>query len=343
MNSKIGIKESSRMITFLILPQMVLHQISWDLQNLCNGMIFNYIIYSVVFFVLIKLMKKSFTGYDQSINPVFEKAINTIYIIYVFFMTLYNFTICSEALIYTSSGIFNINTLMFLPFVSAVICAVLGLESISRASYIAFYIVGLIVIFIIMLTFKGWSAENIYPVFGNNFAGIFKEFSLLKCFFGTMGIYFLKNNFKNNNAYTAFKNVFFISFVFGLTIIILCILTIPYPMGELYKFSLNAIFSVAKSGSFFHRFELVLLFFLLMLQILSASVGLYLISAASADFVNLKDYKPFCLLFGVIIFFLSMVTKNINVIQIAYYISSALLIILILLKSHFKLSKRKES
>lgn len=343
MNSKIGIKESTRMIVFLILPQVILHQISIGLIKLNNGLVYNYIIYSIIFFALIKLMKKSFVGDKSSVNSVFEKFVDILYIAYILFMTLYNFGICSEALFFTSSGVFSKNAVIFLPFISAVICALLGVESISRTSYMAFYIVGLLLIFIIFLTFSGWSTENIYPVFGTNRSKIFTEFSSLGCFSGVVAIYFLKGSFKDKGgAYTIVKNASVISFVFGFTIIILCILSIPYPMGDLYKFSLNGIFSVAKSGSFFHRFELLVMFLMLILQILSTAVGLYLLSASTANILGLDDYKPFCLLFGMIIFYVSLIPNCVNVVRNIYYALSALLIILLIIKPRFKPSERKE-
>lgn len=299
-----------------------------------SAYVINIVISFVVFYAVILLSKNAFCSLNREKYVIIDKFIDIVFVVYMFTLTMYNYSLCTDAILSASSKTFTKDIVGCLPLVSAILCSLLGIESLSRSSYISFFIVVFIGFLITLLTFDGLNTENIYPILGSNVSKIVKDYTSFSSLFALLGIYMLRFQFKEKSAaYTVLKKSLRISFLLWIILTIVCILIIPYPMGNLYGFSLEGIFSMAKSGSFFHRFELLLIITVLVFDIISVSLGLYLLSFTFSKLCKSKDYKPFILIFSVVLFYLNLIIKNTDVIFCIYNISSIFLIALLVVKS----------
>ncbi len=327
--NKIGVTESPYMLVFLMLPQFIISAMSNGLSEFNSGYLINLVISFIAFCITVILSKKAVCSSDSKYNLI----INIIFTVFLFSLTVYNYSLCTEAISSVSSEMFKKDIISFLPVVSAVLCAYLGIEALSRSSYVFFYGIIFIIILITILTFKGWDTENLYPILGSNFKNTIYDFNTFFSLCPLLGIYILRSGFREKNApYIVLKKSVLISFIVGLILFAVCIMTIPYPMGELYKFSLEGIFSMAKSGSFFHRFELLLIVAVLIFDIVSVALGLYLLSLTISELCKVNDAKPFILIFSVILFYINHVCEN-DIFVFIYNISSLILIAVLIIKS----------
>ncbi len=333
--NKIGTRETSLTIIFLMLPQLIFRYIGHGLTVMNNGYIINFVVCFLIFTVIAKLCSGALRYNLIRKYEWLDKVINLICMFYVFNLTIYNLSLCTGAM-ESISKYFTPDVIAFVPLVAAVLCAVLGIESLSRSSYISFFIALFIILFIATLTISGWNRENIYPILGSSVNDIFSDYSTLGCFFALLSVYVLKENFKEETAtYHVLKRSLSVSFFCGIAVVIICIFTIPFPMGQLYDFSMSGIFSMAKSGTFFHRFELLLEIMILIFYIISTALGLYLLSVSVAGFIKAKDHTPFIFIFGIIVFYSNLLYKNTNVLFAMYLIWSVIFSILLMVKSLF--------
>lgn len=344
MNSLIGKKEGMASVVFLSLPIIIFDYSTKSLENSGSGSWINFSLCFLVSFVLLCLIKYSFitVGNTTEENSVCDKITNFVFLLYIVFLSFNNYSISLSSLISVTenSGFDNQIVGLFLILVS-LICSLNGVESLTRTSYVCFGIFLFTIFIMCLLSFSGWDYDNIAPVFGNNTRESFLKFNGIKVFSPLMCLYFLKNYFrKSKEGMNISKFILLKIFAISLFIIVVCILSVPYPMGKLYNFSLEGIFSIAKSGLFFHRFEIILVLGVTVISVVSTALGIYLSSGSISKFTNFEDKKAYC----IILAFLFYITNlNFKIKMPLEFVSIPLYLLLLVksFKNHKALKKVK--
>jgi len=342
MNSIIGKKEGTASVVFLTLPIIVFDYSTKSLENSGSGSIINFTLCFLLSFVMLYFIKYSFVNLNENKDgkDIFEKIINSVFLIYIIFLSFNNYSISLASLlsITENSGFDNQIVGLFLVLVS-LICSFGGVESLTRTAYMCFGVFLFTIFVMCLLSFSGWDYDNIAPVFGNNTRESFLKFNGIRVFSPLMCLYFLKNHFrKNKEGIQALKSIIFIVFSISLFIIAVCILSVPYPMGKLYDFSLQGIFSIAKSGLFFHRFEIILVLGVTVISVVSSALGIYISSASISKLTNFNDKKAWC----IILAFLFYITNLNFKIKMPLEFASVALYLLLLVKSFKNYSSVKK-
>lgn len=336
MNNITGRPETSSSVLYLALPAMILHYIGNGISKHNSGFLINFVIWSIIAFVLLKIIKSSFAN-EPSVNKVskyISKLIEVLILIFLVIITFYNFKSSTDAVYSVTSGVIKRNITALLPLIASLICALGGIEAITRSSYMLFFLFVGVVGFIFLITFDGWSVSNLFPVMGNNTQSTFSDYSVIGIYAPVLSTYVLRHNLRGKQeGYFLARRTMLMVFISALLLGIVCILTIPYPMGSLYGFSLKGIFSIANSGSFFHRFEILLSFILLIIDIVSVAVGIYIISKILSDITQSNDYKPFCLVISLMIFYLDKLFDKTDILIVSGIILSAVIFVLLFIQS----------
>lgn len=332
MNNITGRTETSTTILYLSLPAMILHYIGDGISKHNSGYWINLVLYSLAAFFLLIIIKKPLSDdlKDLKVNKLISKIIEALIFLFVAILTFYNFKSCANAVYSVTGKAFSRDMVVFLPLIASLICSLSGIEAITRSSYIFFFICFAIVLFMCIITFDGWKLINIYPLFGNGLNNTFSDYFVLGLYSPIVCVYALRSNTRGKNeGYFLARKAMLIIFLSALILGIVCILTIPYPMGSLYGFSLKGIFSIADSGSFFHRFEILLSFMLLIIDIVSVSVGIYIMSMILSNLTGSNDYKPFCLILSLIILYLDLIfDKSLYLLSAGGILSAVIFILL---------------
>lgn len=337
MNSYVGKKESVASVVFLSLPIVVFDYSTKSLENSGSGSSINFILCFLVSFALLYLIKNSFENLQVSL--VFNKIISLVFCLYMLFLGFNNYSICVSSL---SSVIKNtaidVEFLKLFIIIVSLLCSLCGIEALTRCTFVSYWVFLSVIFVMCLLSVFGWDYDNIAPVFGNSTKTTFLNFSGIKSFAPIMSLYFLKNHLRGKtDGSSVSKSALLKIFLIGFFIIAVCILSVPYPMGMLYSFSLEGIFSIAKSGLFFHRFEIVLVLGVSLIAVVTTSLGILVSSGALSHFTGFEDSKAFSL----IIAFLFYITNlNFNF-KMPFEFVSVILYTLLLIKSFMIYKKKK--
>ncbi len=306
----------------MCLPQLILYYINEGINTSDSGFIISFLICSAISFILVLLSKRYFSASGDKAGRI----INFVFLSYIIPISLYNLSLCQNALISVGGGKISAELSLLIIVFSSAAAAYLGSEALSRCALISFYIMILIFGFICIISFDGWDAHNLYPLLGNNAKSTFFSFNSIGIYSGLVSVFAIKDNISSHGAFASIKRAFFAVFFLGCVAVFLCIITTPYPLGSLYDFSLAGIFSVARSGSFFHRFEIILVFMLILISFNSLSFSLYLSSKTLAGIGKTDDIRPYVLLISAFLFYaqfkgslmeLSFVASNIFALALA--------------------------
>ncbi len=323
MNYKLGVRESSAALVFMCLPQLLLYYINGGISRSNSGFIINFLICSAIAGIFVVLSKKYFSLSDNK----YERILNFIFLMYIIPVSLYNLYLCTNALMSVCGDKITPDVLVLIVLLSSGAAAYLGNEAVSRCALISFFICIVILGFISFISYDGWDINNLYPVFGNSYETTFFSFNSIGIYSGLVSVFAIKNNV-SDGAYKALKRSCWIVFLLGIALVFLCITTTPYPLGSLYDFSLAGIFSIARSGSFFHRFEIILVFMLVLISFNTLSFSLYLSSEALAKFGGTRDVRPYILLLGALFFYAFFKKSLLN---LSFVISNIFAVLLVLI------------
>lgn len=333
MNPLIGKRESSSSILFLALPVLIFSNLSKSLLYFNSGCWINFVLCSALAYVLLFLIKNLLEEHVE--NKSFGKITELVFFLYISSLSLSNYSLSVSSLISVcaNSG-FDEEFISLFIIITSLICSLCGIEGITRFSFVAFGIFSLILVVMCLVSFSGWDYENIAPLLGDNIGSTFLDLRGVKVFAPVMCLWFLKSKFRNRGeTFKSLNHSILRIFFLGFLTIFVCILSVPYPMGRLYSFSLEGIFSIAKSGAFFHRFEIVLVLAVSLVSLVSAAMGIYLSSSSLSKLTTSGDSKGFCIIFAFLFFILNINFAFSKLYEMMTDIFSAVLYILLLIAS----------
>ena len=308
---------------------LIIEYSSSGLMKFNSGFFINYTICFALALLMALSVKYSFNKNESQlkINCVFVKILNVLSVFYILLLTSKNYIISVSALSQvTSSQAFSQEGIEMFILIVSVICALCSIEPLTRTSFVCLSLLWIIILLMCLISYKGWDYENIAPILGNDIKSTFLNFGGIRVFSSALSLYIIKNLLKKENeAYFSLKSSVIKTYLIGFVIIAVCTLSIPYPMSKLYNFSLEGIFSIAKSGVFFHRFEILLSFSLVIISVVSVSLGIYLSSFSLSKLSALKDTRAYCIILGVVLFYFK---QNYNPEKLLNSLSDAVSVIL---------------
>ena len=278
--------------------------------------------------------------------------IGIVFIFYFMFSSsilLRNFCECLKIVYYPmTSLIFIIITFII------VICITLHhrFSSIAKVNLLIFPLVIISIIFLFVANIENFSLDNIFPIFGD---GLFNTFVTglgnLGAFGGITLLYFLPPLLKEPQK---MKKVYLTSVILGTIYFLLCVSIILFMFISLmYTNQIMPLYSAARHiefGNFFQRLESVFLLIWILQMVCYLSIVSKLSIFIFKKITNIQDEKPIILVFGLLIFAISLFPKNYAISKfienyLYHYMVIGISIILglsILILAYLKKRKKKE-
>lgn len=320
LNNKIGYREASALTVIFSICPLLMFIIDKTYNISGSFSIVNFVVcflVSCISVYSIKLYEKIFNK-KSILDAAYTTLPKYMYVFFaifsvciIFLYTCVVFSRFNNVIELGSEKFKNEDIALFMCLASAV-CAYMGIESLTRSSYVFIIIMFCLILIMGIITFGAWDTENLYPIYGTNaIDGIF-NFHSLSTFGGLFVSLFLVGNFKNESDCTRLvKRTLITVFVIGITLFVIYIFTVPYPMGNLYSNSLEAVLSSFSKGNIFHRYEIILLFLIILINIISCSAGLYICSIILCKLTSFRDNRPFIAAVSVILYYFNKVKINI--------------------------------
>ena len=310
-NSKIGTSEAISIVLGVFVAHTLVSLPRTMLETTSSATIINIIYVGIIAitltFLIYKLIK-NFPGSDivdiseYLGGKVFKKIVGIIFIIYFISSTsilIRNFCECLKIVYYPMTSLIFI----ILAFIVA-ICIVLKyyFSTITKVNLLIMPLVVFSIIFLFVANIQNFSLYNIFPIMGENlFTTFITGLGNLGAFGGISLLYFLPPYLKEPSK---MKKVFLVSIALGSVYILISVSIILFLLVFLmYSNEIMPLYSAARYiefGSFFQRLESAFL----LLWIFQMACYLTI----SSKFI--KDETPLILIFGILIFSISLLPPN---------------------------------
>ena len=222
---------------------------------------------------------------------------------------LRNFCECLKIVYYPmTSLIFIIITFII------VICITLHhrFSSIAKVNLLIIPLFIISIVFLFVANIENFSLDNIFPIFGD---GLFNTFITglgnLGAFGGITLLYFIPPYLKEPQK---MKKVYLTSVILGTNYFLLCVSIILFMFISLmYTNQIMPLYSAARHiefGNFFQRLESIFLLIWILQMVCYLSIITKLSISIFKKITNITDEKPVILVFGLLIFAISLFPKN---------------------------------
>lgn len=312
MKIKIGSGEAGAAVTLFSLCPFLMFVIDRTYNISGFFSVFNLIVALGAAFIAFYCLKKytlTFGGLNITdvVKTSFPKYIFIIFTLLsfavIFLYTCISFSLYSGSIINFGTEKLATDDISLFLCISAAACATLGMEALTRSSYISLIITFILISVMTVITLDAWDAENIYPIFGKDVLRSAVNFHPISAFGGIFAVLFIADKFRCKKNFTScVKKAILVIFMICAMLLLIYVFTVPYPMGKLYFSSLEAVFSSVSKGSIFHRYEIILLFVIILINVFSASVGLIISSSILCSLTNFDDTKPFVICLSLLLY-----------------------------------------
>lgn len=320
-NTKIGNTEAIAIIVIIMINNAILNVTKSIISNIGTASILNTIYISIIAIFLsyyIYILFKNFPTFDildisNVLGGKFLKyIIGILYLVYFILFSsilLNSFAYCLQIIYYPSTDLFFIS-LFFI--IGTIFCCSLRYNSIYRSNLLIIPILLIGTICILVLNFKNFSLENIFPILGRGFNNTFiKGTSSLFAFQCIAFLYFIPSILKKPSS---LKKICITSIVISSIFLILCTTIISLMFNAFIdSHELVPLFSAVRFiqyGNFFQRIDSI---FILMLIISFISYLCIIVSTCcniSQKLLPTKSSKYYVYIFSFIILIVSILPKN---------------------------------
>ena len=184
-------------------------------------------------------------------------------------------------------------------------------SSIAKVNLLIIPLVIISIIFLFIANIKNFSLDNIFPIFGN---GLFNTFVTGLGNLGAFGVllyciffHLIKRPPKNEKNLSS-------SIILGTVYFLLCVSIILFMFISLmYTHQIMPLYSAARYiefGNFFQRLESIFLLIWILQMICYLSIVAKISLSIFKKITNIRDEKPLILVFGLLIFAISLLPKN---------------------------------
>ena len=320
-NSKIGTAEAISIVLGVFVAHTLVSLPRTMLETTSSATIINIIYVGIIAitltFLIYKLIK-NFPGSDivdiseYLGGKVFKKIVGIIFIIYFISSTsilIRNFCECLKIVYYPMTSLIFI----ILAFIVA-ICIVLkyNFSTITKVNLLIMPLVVFSIIFLFVANIQNFSLHNIFPIMGENlFTTFITGLGNLGAFGGISLLYFLPPYLKEPSK---MKKVFLVSIALGSVYILISVSIILFLLVFLmYSNEIMPLYSAARYiefGSFFQRLESAFLLLWIFQMACYLTISSKFSIAIFKKITNIKDETPLILIFGILIFSISLLPPN---------------------------------
>ena len=350
MNPKIGYRETAAALTIFSLSPALLFLVGENASILGSGAWINSLFCFIVSLAIIPLCRAYFLHFEK--NNIIDSVccefgmISGILVGIIMFAGL----VVSGALFFReylskisdmTMGRFNAEYVSVFVIIVCTVCAYLGIEALSRQSYLILGFSFVLIFALFAITLAGWNKDNFYPVLGQKASRIFTEYSCFGVNIGLLPYFLICDMIKNEkNSVHCITKIVTVSHILMFILFIIYTATVPYPMSEFFDNSLEAIFASASSGEVMHRFDIFLL--ALYMSFMVFTVSLVLSVASRICFLIFGgDVKIYILAVAIILYNLSYLDfgiSSLRILSLAMFLFVFGLIVILIL---FKMIKNK--
>lgn len=320
-NSKIGTAEAISIVLGVFVAHTLVSLPRSMLEATNSATIINIIyvgIIAITLSILIYKLIKNFPGSDLVDiseylgGKTFKKIVGIVFITYFISSTaiiIRNFCECLKIVYYPMTSLIFI----ILAFIVA-ICIVLkyNFSTISKVNLLIMPLVAFSIIFLFMANMQNFSLYNIFPIMGNSLFNTFiTGLGNLGAFGGIGLLYFLPPYLKEP---AKMKKVFITSIVLGTIYILISVSIILFLLIFLmYSNEIMPLYSAARYvefGTFFQRLESAFLLIWIFQMACYLTICSKFSIAIFKKITNVKDDTPLILVFGILIFSISLLPSN---------------------------------
>lgn len=317
MNSKIGSRETSAAIVIFSISPVIPVLVGGVSSILGTGAWIN-CLYCFALSLLLLLAVKLYFSVCPNQNIIDSCAdsfgkIASVLVGIVFCALIFASAVCSVSF-YSSDisslalGAVSARIARLLFCLAGGIVAWLGIEALTRQSYIILLLGIVLIALVVASCFRGINPDNLYPVMGTSVRGTFSDFMNLGICMGIAPFLLICDSLSDaNSAYRCALRSVVCSFAIATILFLLYCLTVPYPMGKMFSHSMQAIFASASSGELLHRFELLLSCIYTVFAIVIGAFSLAVCSKVIAKLCKAGDERPFVLILAVLLYNLSAI------------------------------------
>ncbi len=315
MKTKAGEKEMTALsVIYSVVPIMtVLAGVGANLMAM--GSVTNAAVCFVITLLMLKPLKCYFKIWGnvntcRAMKETFGSSVAyivaTAFLVFISLSCVCGIKICASQISELSMEVLSHQNIRLIVSLTAVFLAFLGIEALSRHSYVILFIGYILMGTLIYASFRGWNTDNLFPVFGVSVRKTFTNYILISIFSSVAPLLFMCEFFKgSSDTYRCIKKTVIISNVIMVLILLIYSLTVPYPVGKLYSHSLEAIFSSGSSGDVFHRFEIFLISLFTLFSAIFVSYSIITGAQILKNMFGFEDTRPLVLLIGVLFGFVS--------------------------------------
>lgn len=273
---------------------------------------------SLMFWFIQKLLQRfpglTFTEIvEQIAGPFFGSFIVLLVLTLWLYMIALNLRGFAELVIVVALPETPISLIMIIFVIITIIISYLGIQTIARASFLAFpYLLGSVVL-MITLTYSLWRTDWLFPLLGNGVIQTLKQGIFQSSFlFEITAIYLLPFLFYSQQIKRiGYKSIGLVTFIFFITVLSYT-LSFPAVVGQEPFIPLYVMARSVYLGRFLQRIEAIFVIFWVVSAYIWISFGLYGFCRFLADFFKLPDYRPLILPGAIIIFALAFIPASLH-------------------------------
>ncbi len=323
MNSKIGSRETSAAIVIFSLSPVIPVLIGGTSSILGTGAWINCLFCFALSLLLLLSAKLYFSvcpnqniidSCADALGNVVSALVGIVFLSLVFASAVFSVSFYSSDVSSLTLGAVGAGSARLLFCLAGGFVAWLGIEALTRQSYIIL-ILGIVLIALLVTScFRGINPDNLYPVLGTSVKGTFSHFMNLSVYMGIAPFLLICDSINTKkSAYKCALRSMVWAFVIATLLFLLYALTVPYPMGKMFSHSMQAIFASASSGELLHRFELLLACVYTLFAIVISAFSLAVCSRVIARLCKTGDERPFVLILTVLLYNLSAIKLSASV------------------------------
>jgi len=323
MNSKIGSRETSAAIIIFSLSPVIPVLVGGTSSILGTGAWINCLFCFALSLLLLLSVKLYFSvcpnqniidSCTQCFGNVASAMVAIVFLGLIFASVVFGVSFYSSDISSLTLGAVDSLSSRLLFCLAGGIVAWLGIEALTRQSYIILILSIVLIALVVTSCFRGINPDNLHPVLGTSVKGTFSHFMNLSVYMGIAPFLLICDciSIKKTTYKCALRSMVW-AFGIATVLFLLYALTVPYPMGKMFSHSMQAIFASASSGELLHRFELLLACVSTLFAIVISAFSLAVCSRVISRLCKVDDERPFVLILAVLLYNLSAIKFSASV------------------------------
>lgn len=250
---------------------------------------------------------------EELLGSFFGTALNLTFLVYIIVVSSVLLRQFADIIVFSALPEAPISSLTFLFLIPAVAAVYMGLEAISRSTYISlpFILVG--VIAVLLSLYNQWDAKQLLPVLGTGLGAVLKYGFLTVTTYEEILVLAILAPYisieKSKLRMLGIESLLVVITVFTL-IVLVYLMIFPIPGGNENLAPFYQLSRAISFGRYFQRVEAVFILFWTFTAFLRISISILVAVLVFMEIFKLPYYRPILPAIGVFIFSLSMTASD---------------------------------